>query len=549
MEEDDKTLLQPVGAGTPQSQIPNPKLPGDLPGFRFLEVAGQGGMGTVYKAEQAAPRRLVAIKLLHKTAAQHAFYQEARLIAQLEHPHILPVYTFGEHGGAPFLVMRYLEGGSVAGRIQVQGGPLELATAVRWASQAADALDYAHQRGIVHKDVKPSNLLLDPAGHVYLADFGIAGALQTTPGSAAVGSPAYMPPEQARGQPVDARADVYALAVTLFEMVTGRPPYTAETALGVMVRHMQDPVPSARALNPAVPPALDDLLRRGMVKEREARPASMAEFGRALRLALDSPATVAVKPAAAAPRRPSWLVWGGVVVLLGLCLFLLLGGGGLAAYLFGRATPTPAPNTPRPTPGELFATDDTVPATPLPDGVLLADDFSDPTSGFALAADADGGVAYDGEALRFTILTEGVQWSSPSGRVAAADVYLEVEVAWLTMPEAGEIAVLCRWQDADNYTAFGLNGRGEYAIWQERGGERVTLQDWTASPLLSGESSYTLQITCDGPLLRLAVERVILAEAADAETPVAGDIAFSAVLRGPGELDATFDNLRVTVPE
>lgn len=543
MDEDDKTILQPPTAN-PQSPIAN--LP-PLPGYRFLEVAGQGGMGTVYKAEQDTPRRFVAIKLLKKTAAQHAFYQEARLIAQLEHPHILPVYTFGEHGGAPFLVMRYLEGGSVASRLQAQGGPLDLTTAVRWASQAADALSYAHQRGIVHKDVKPSNLLLDPAGNVYLADFGIAGALQTTPGSAAVGSPAYMPPEQARGESVDARADVYALAVTLFEMLTGRPPYTAETALGVMVRHMQDPIPSARALNPAVPPALDDLLRRAMSKERENRPSSMAEFARALRLALDSPATVAVTPPAEeTTRRPNWLLWGGVILLLGLCLFLLLGSGSLAAYFLGRATPT-FPLSTRPPTLTAPPVTLTAPLVTLPPGLLLTDDFSDPASGFALAADADGGVTYEDGALRFTILTEGVQWTSPSGRLQAADVYVEVETEWFSRPEQGELAVLCRWQDADNYTGFGLNGRGEFAIWQERGGERVMLHDWTSSPALSETGRYPLQITCAGPLLRLAANRVILAEATDPQ-PAGGDIAFRATLRAPGQLIATFDNLRVTEP-
>lgn len=533
---DDATEIQ-----NPKSKIPNPTVPG----FTILDVAGRGGMGTVYKAEQAAPRRLVAIKVLSKaTADPSAFYQEARLIAQLEHPHILPIYSFGDQGGAPFLVMRYLEGGSLAGRLA--NGPVEIGTAVRWAGHIADALDYAHQRGVIHKDVKPSNILLDQAGHVYLADFGIAGTLQATPNPAAavvtVGSAAYMPPEQIRGQAVDGRTDVYALAATLFQMVTGQMPYTAETALGLMVRHMQDPIPSARALNPAVPAALDDLIRWGMAKEPAGRPASAAEFGRALRRALDSPATVAVTPPAASPpRRPPWLLITGVVLLLGLCLFTVLGGGSLAALILGRPTPTAPPSTRPPT--RPAAT-----GVPTEIGVLLADDFSDPLSGFALAADADGGVAYREGSLQFTTLTEGVQWFSPSGRVQAADVNIQVEIEQLSGPADSELAVICRWQDNDHYTAFGLNVQGEYAIWQERGSGREMLQEWTTSPLLTAASRYPVQISCNGSRLRLAVNRVILAEVTDPQ-PIEGDVALLTTMRQPGELVVTFDNLLVNRPE
>jgi serine/threonine protein kinase len=207
-------------------------------------------MGTVYRAEQISPRRTVAVKVLTRSSGSPetlaAFRREAETIAHLEHPNILPVYGFGEVDGAPYLVLRYLAGGSVA--LRLRRGPLELPIAVRWVRSVAAALDFAHSHGLVHRDVKPSNMLLDEAGNVYLTDFGIAAASEAANTGAVIGSAIYMSPEQGSGRPADRRSDIYSLAVSLFEMVTGQPPYTAETPLGVIVRHINDPVPSAREL-------------------------------------------------------------------------------------------------------------------------------------------------------------------------------------------------------------------------------------------------------------------------------------------------------------
>src|SRR5258708_2352434 len=145
----------------------------NIPGFTVLVLAGQGGMGAVYKAEQHVPRRLVALKLLRQADSPEdlaSFRQEAQTVAALEHPYIVPLYTFGENEGAPYLALRFLNGGTVAQRIAK--GPIDLATAARWVIAIADALDFAHQRGIVHRDIKPSNLLLDDSNNAYLSDFG-----------------------------------------------------------------------------------------------------------------------------------------------------------------------------------------------------------------------------------------------------------------------------------------------------------------------------------------------------------------------------------------
>ncbi|MEK6574150.1 MAG: serine/threonine-protein kinase, partial [Chloroflexota bacterium] len=206
--------------------------------YRIINQIGQGGMATVYKAYHAAMDRYVAVKVLPRQLAESKefmgrFQQEARTIANLEHPHILPVHDFGESGGITYFVMRFLDTGTLKERIAA--GSLSLAEVDRLFTQLADALGYAHQRGVVHRDIKPSNVLVDARGDVFLTDFGIAklmeGAAQFTATGAITGTPAYMSPEQARGEKLDQRSDIYSLGIVLYEMVTGRVPFEAETPL------------------------------------------------------------------------------------------------------------------------------------------------------------------------------------------------------------------------------------------------------------------------------------------------------------------------------
>lgn len=251
--------------------------------YRIVAPLGAGGMAAVYEAYQPAVDRHVALKVLPRHFAQDQefigrFEQEAKILASLQHPHILPVHDFGESDGFTFIVMPFIKTGTLADIIDQQ--PLPLDQIIRVISQVGDALDYAHARGLVHRDVKPSNILIDERGNCLLADFGIAkileGADNLTATGGLVGTPKYMSPEQGMGQSVDGRSDIYSLGVVLYEMATGRVPYEAETPVAVVVKHIRDPLPLPRTLNTTMPEALERVILRAMHKEPSERFATAA---------------------------------------------------------------------------------------------------------------------------------------------------------------------------------------------------------------------------------------------------------------------------------
>ncbi len=261
--------------------------------YEILRELGRGGMATVYLARQTSMNRSVAIKILpreflHDPQFIERFKREVQLVADLEHPHILPVYDFGEIDRIPFIVMRYLGGGTLLDMVIDSLPPLE--TLVRPVEQVCSALDFAHGEGIIHRDLKPSNILLDERGNAYLSDFGIAQIMQDAgrlTGSAVIGTPAYMAPEQAEGRPLDARADVYALGVVLFELVTGREPFQADTPMAMLLKQITEPMPSPRAYRPDLPLAVEQVILRATMKDPGARypsaPALAEAFAHAVR--------------------------------------------------------------------------------------------------------------------------------------------------------------------------------------------------------------------------------------------------------------------------
>ena len=265
----------------------------ELGPYRVLEQLGVGGMATVYKAYHAAMDRYVAIKVLPEHLAREAgfrarFEREARTIARLEHRHILPVYDVAEDDGVPYLVMRFTDGGDLADLIAAGG--LTTARAAELVAQVADALAYAHSLGVIHRDVKPANVLIGRDGDALLSDFGIAkiysDTSQLTGEGMMVGTPAYMAPEQLRGQAVDARTDIYSLGVVLYQALTGECPFIAETPLAVALMHIHNPLRPPRQLNPAIPEPIERVVLRALAKNPDDRFQDCVVFARALRAAV-----------------------------------------------------------------------------------------------------------------------------------------------------------------------------------------------------------------------------------------------------------------------
>jgi len=258
--------------------------------YEIKSELGRGGMATVYRGYDPRFEREVAVKVLPPELL-HAdpqfrlrFEREAKIIAQLEHPSIVPVYDVGEEDDQPYFVMRYMNGGSLSERIK--SGLHSIEEATRILEQIAPGLDEAHAKGIVHRDLKPSNILFDRKGVPYISDFGIAKMLQdqaaNVTGSAIIGTPAYMAPEQASGEAVDGRADIYALGIILFEMLTSKQPYEADTPMGVAIKHITDPVPHILDVKPDLPPEIDELIQKAMAKNKNDRFATAVEMASAL---------------------------------------------------------------------------------------------------------------------------------------------------------------------------------------------------------------------------------------------------------------------------
>lgn len=279
-------------------------------------------MASVYRARQASLDRFVALKiLLPRIVADPEvvvrFEREARAIAKLHHPNVIEVYDFDQADGHSFIVMQYVEGGTLRDRLarrSQRGERISAGELLTIVTEIAAGLSYAHREGIIHRDVKPSNILFDRDGRAVLADFGIArvaSEAQLTRTSIGIGTPEYMSPEQCEGKPVDARADVYSLGIVVYEMLTGRLPFTGDTPVAVAMAQVHAPLPAASSIEPLILPATDAVLDRVLAKEPDRRYATAVEFADALRASLAAPtadltAVTGVMAGASLQRRMTW---------------------------------------------------------------------------------------------------------------------------------------------------------------------------------------------------------------------------------------------------
>ncbi len=476
---------------------------------------GRGGMATVMRAYDPMFKREVAIKVLpreflHDPAFRARFEREAQVVAALEHSAIVPVYDYGENAdtGQPFIVMRLMTGGTLADKLR--GQPMDLNEVARILSRLAPALDFAHTRGVVHRDLKPGNILFDGEGNPYISDFGLAKLAESNvnlTGTGLMGTPAYMSPEQARGEKeIDGRSDLYALGAIVYQMLTGRQPYEASTPIAVVLKHVNEPPPNLRNVRPDLPATAETIIHKAMAKDPAARYATAGSLSQDITglttstsAALGAPpisaswpsASVSGTRAASLPLDPTSAqpisapgstppaargriagcstglvagvaVAGVLVVAAVLCVAGVLnfgpfnGLGAVTATATVVDTETPAPptetsvpptRTRRPTRTPLpTSTDRPEAPTPAPGNVLVRDDFGSDTGAWSVGDGTDSSVAIaDGSYLVTVKSTSIIAWGRYQSRTYE-DIALSMQARDLSdLP-----------QNSKNWPGFGL---------------------------------------------------------------------------------------------
>lgn len=367
--------------------MPQPTWIGQTIGgrYRIEALLGQGGMSAVYRGVDPNLRRAVAIKLIHPHLASdpefvRRFEEEAAAVAALRHPNIIQVYDFNHDADTYYMVLEFVEGQTLSARLhdlRSAGRRMPLREALALMATVSEAVHSAHERGLIHRDLKPANVMIDSTGRPVLMDFGLAkivgGSKQTATG-AIMGTPAYISPEQVRGDKPDPRTDIYALGIMLFEMVSGQVPFDADSALTLMLKHVNEPPPDIRTLNPDVPENVAQLIEKAIAKNPADRFQTAHALAEALREAVTAPparlaASTGVSAPAPTPPAPSPRRALPAVALLGGLALVALGAG--AGLLWANLPPAAPPPTSTTTPSATvtvlaMAANPTTPAPPTP---------------------------------------------------------------------------------------------------------------------------------------------------------------------------------------
>lgn len=551
--------------------VDDPLIGAQLGSYRLEAVVGRGGMSAVYRGRHVRTNRTVAIKVLSPALTvdeeyRARFLEEARRASRVDEPHIIDVYDADEEHGRLYLAMRFVEGGDLSALLKREGR-LTPARALQLIGQVADALDAAHAVGLVHRDVKPPNILIGPGEHVYLSDFGIAKATAgraLTQTGMFVGSPDYAAPEQWEGRrDIDGRADQYALAGVLHECLTGVRPFDSDSMTGLMYAHLHRAPPSVADVRPDVPPALDGVLARAMAKGRDERYGTCREFvaaarGAAGQLAGDAtllaggatvlagsdatvpgappPAQVRPTPSSAptpetappppdahpppAPPPPSrrrrYLAAGvaALVLAAGAIAGIVLatrGGDEAASGDTGTqpaTTATTAPTT-------------TAPTTTTEPGA----GFSDPPSLFRPIDRDDASAVFRGDAYVFRLEEANRPLVSFASGAAPQDVRVAIDVRGAGGDYGA--AVLCRGSGPGNYYLLAVASGQRYNVVKYRGGSPRSLVGGfqTSSVIEPGSAANRLEAECEGTgtvSLTLLVNGTRVASVADADNPLSG---------------------------